>query len=207
MKEHEYRSRIRNARIARDEDERNREKRAALYSCVMMFVMLMLCCMAMTWPSYAVQEFVPQEHSSSNAECKALMVWPLQQTKIVGKYDAPDQPWLPGHRGVDLLTSPQDTILAPTDGVIAFSGVVAGKSVVTVRHGGSLSNLTSTFEPAVTEKKTGTYVSKGEHFAHVEGNSDHCADQCLHWGLRAADRSYADPISKAKPMRIGLKSG
>ncbi len=207
MKEHEYRSRIRNARIARDEDERNREKRAALYSCVMMFVMFMLCCMAMTWPSYAVQEFVPQEHSSSNAECKALMVWPLQQTKIVGKYDAPDQPWLPGHRGVDLLTSPQDTILAPADGVIAFSGVVAGKSVVTVRHGGSLSNLTSTFEPAVTEKKTGTYVSKGEHFAHVEGNSDHCADQCLHWGLRAADRSYADPISKAKPMRIGLKSG
>ncbi len=207
MKEHEYRSRIRNARIARDEDERNRKKRAALYSCAMMSVMLLLCCMAMTWPSYAVQEYSSQEHSSTNAECKALMGWPLQQAKIVGRYDAPDQPWLPGHRGVDLLALPQNAILAPADGVIAFSGVVAGKSVVTIRHGGSLSNLTSTFEPAVTEKKTGTYVLKGEHFAHVEGDSDHCSDQCLHWGLKASDRSYTDPTSKARPMRIGLKSG
>lgn len=207
MREHEYRSRIRNARIARDEDERNRKKRAALYSCVMMSIMLLLCCMAMVWPSYATQEYSSQEHSSTNAECKTLMGWPLQQTKIVGQYDAPDQPWLPGHRGVDLLTSPQNAILAPADGSIAFSGVVAGKSVVTIRHDGSLSNLTSTFEPAVAEKKTGTHVSKGERFAHVEGNSDHCADQCLHWGLKAADHSYADPTSKAKPMRVGLKSG
>ncbi len=207
MKEHEYRSRIRNARIARDEDERNRRKRAVLCSCVMTSVMLLLCCMVMTRPSYAVQEFAPQEHSSSDAECKALMGWPLRRTKIVGRYDAPDQPWLSGHRGVDLLASSQNAILAPADGVISFSGVVAGKSVVTIRHGGSLSDLTSTFEPAVAEKKTGTHVSRGERFAHVEGASDHCADQCLHWGLKTSDRSYTDPTSKAKPTRIGLKSG
>ncbi len=207
MREHEYRLRIRNARIIRDEVERNRRKRDILCMCMMVSITLLLCCMTTTCTSYAVQETTPQERSTSNEECKTLMEWPLQQTKIIGQYDAPDQPWLSGHRGVDLLASPQSAILAPADGVIAFSGIVAGKSVVTLRHSESLSDLTSTFEPAVAEKKTGTRVSKGERFAHMEGDSDHCTDQCLHWGLKTISRNYANPTSKAKPIRIGLKSG
>ena len=36
---------------------------------------------------------------------------------------------------LDLRARPQDAIIAPADGVVAFSGKVAGKSVVTLRHG------------------------------------------------------------------------
>lgn len=91
----------------------------------------------------------------------------------------------------DLQAQVQDAILAPADGTIAFSGKVAGKSVVTLRHGADVGNLTSTFEPAVTTRAVGTSIAKGERFAHVEGDSEHCSAQCLHWGLKGIGRDYS----------------
>ena len=125
--------------------------------------------------------------------------------QVVGKYDAPKQQWLPGHRGVDLLADPQEAIVAPADGVIAFSGNVGGKAVVTIRHGGDLSGLTSTFEPAIAERDVGAHVAQGERFARVEGESDHCDERCLHWGIKSEGRQYTNPESKTRTVRIGLK--
>ena len=134
-----------------------------------------------------------------------MMRWPLNGAQVVGKYDAPKQQWLPGHRGVDLLADPQEAIVAPADGVIAFSGNVGGKAVVTIRHGGDLSGLTSTFEPAIAERDVGAHVTQGERFARVEGESDHCDERCLHWGIKSEGRQYTNPESKTRTVRIGLK--
>ena len=105
----------------------------------------------------------------------------------------------------DLRARPQDAIIAPADGVVAFSGKVAGKSVVTLRHGAETGSLTSTFEPAVTTRPVGAVIAKGERFARVEGGSEHCADGCLHWGLKSGGRDYADPSGRVRPMRVELK--
>ena len=95
--------------------------------------------------------------------------------------------------------------LEHADGVVAFSGKVAGKSVVTLRHGAETGSLTSTFEPAVTTRPVGAVIAKGERFARVEGGSEHCADGCLHWGLKSGGRDYADPSGRVRPMRVELK--
>ena len=101
------------------------------------------------------------------------MQWPLEHAQVIGEYDAPAKQWLPGHRGLDLRARPQDAIIAPADGVVAFSGKVV--------------------------------IVKGERFARVEGGSEHCADECLHWGLKSGGRDYADPSGRVRSMRVELK--
>ena len=201
MNEHEYRRRIQRNRIVQEEKKRIRQQlRQIMVVCALALVMLLLCCLWSAEPTYA-----KTNSGSASGSCVALMRWPLNGAQIVGKYDAPKQQWLPGHRGLDLRADPQEAIIAPADGVIAFSGSVGGKAVVTIRHGGSLSGLTSTFEPAKAECDVGAHVAKGERFAHVEGESDHCNDHCLHWGIKSEGRQYTDPESKTRTVRIGLK--
>lgn len=121
------------------------------------------------------------------------------------RYQAPEKQWLSGHRGIDLNVEEGEELLAPADGMIAFAGSVAGKSVVTIRHGTLHGELTSTFEPATTDLPVGTMVKGGRIFAHVEGSSDHCVDVCLHWGLKGADHGYTDPEGKVRAVTIALK--
>ena len=201
MNEHEYRRRIQRNRIVQEEKKRIRQQlRQIMVVCALACVMLLLCCLWSAEPTYA-----KTNSGSASGSCVALMRWPLNGAQIVGKYDAPKQQWLPGHRGLDLRADPQEAIIAPADGVSAFSGSVGGKAVVTIRHGGSLSGLSSRFEPARAECDVGAHVAKGERFAHVEGESDHCNDHCLHWGIKSEGRQYTDPESKTRTVRIGLK--
>ena len=81
------------------------------------------------------------------------------------RYQAPEKQWLSGHRGIDLNVEEGEELLAPADGMIAFAGSVAGKSVVTIRHGTLHGELTSTFEPATTDLPVGTMVKGGRIFA------------------------------------------
>lgn len=195
----EYRRRIRRVKLSSDELIRYRRRcMAAMTVCVSASVIFTACCLFPSTRAYARQ-------SLGDMGCSASMRWPVDHALIVGRYDVQDKRWLPGHRGVDLRTRSHETIIAPADGVIAFSGKVSGKSVVTIRHGAKPGSLTSTFEPAVTLRAVGTGVSKGERFAQVEGDSDHCADQCLHWGLKTETRDYMDPSDKVRSTRIGLK--
>lgn len=124
--------------------------------------------------------------------------------KPLRAFDRPAHNWLPGHRGVDLAAGQDADILAPETGMIIFAGEVAGKSVVSIRHGPK-ENLTSTFEPAVTHLHPGDRVERGTAWGSVHGHSDHCDDGCLHWGLRTKDREYVNPMSKLGRHRIALK--
>lgn len=201
MDEREYRRRIRRNRIAQEEKKRIRQQlRQTMVVCALACVILLVCCLWSAEPTYA-----KTNAATASGSCAALMRWPLNGAQVVGKYDAPKQQWLPGHRGVDLLADPQEAIVAPADGVIAFSGNVGGKAVVTIRHGGDLSGLTSTFEPAIAERDVGAHVAQGERFARVEGESDHCDERCLHWGIKSEGRQYTNPESKTRTVRIGLK--
>lgn len=145
--------------------------------------------------------YVAVESALGNT-CHAMLDWPLHEpVSMLKAYDGPAQPWLSGHRGVDLKTAPGEELLAPGDGVISFVGKVAGKDVVSVKHG----ELILTFEPAVTQSSVGTSVRRGERFATVGEKSDHCDDVCLHWGIRSSKQSYLDPSSMVSPYRIVLK--
>ena len=120
MDEREYRRRIRRNRIAQEEKKRIRQQlRQTMVVCALACVMLLVCCLWSAEPTYA-----KTNAATASGSCAVLMRWPLNGAQVVGKYDAPKQQWLPGHRGVDLLADPQEAIVAPADGVIAFSGNV-----------------------------------------------------------------------------------
>lgn len=139
--------------------------------------------------------------STDSEICHAAMKWPVKPARIVKAFNPPPKPWLAGHRGVDLAASPGTPLFAPADGVISFAGHVAGKSVVSIRHG----ELTSTFEPAVTKFTVGVAVKQGQQFGHVEGGSDHCGKRCVQWGLKRKNRTYENPAGMTARRKIVLK--
>lgn len=204
VNEREYQRRIRRYRYQCD-TERNdceRQGRRAIISCLITTIAALIICCMMVRPS---QASTSNTTSYSSGECSALMRWPVSDASIMKRYQAPEKQWLSGHRGIDLNVEEGEELLAPADGMIAFAGNVAGKSVVTIRHGTLHGELTSTFEPATTDLPVGTMVKGGRIFAHVEGSSDHCTDVCLHWGLKGADRGYTDPEGKVRAVTIALK--
>lgn len=149
----------------------------------------------------------------SDDGCTSRMTWPVDSPDVIRAFDQPSKPWLAGHRGVDLAAESGDRIIAPAEGTVSFSGSVAGKSVVSITHTGRNTGLVSTFEPASSSLAVGTMVRRGQAVATVEGESDHCTDTCLHWGIKRAGANtsvegrtqYLDPHRYATAGRIGLK--
>ncbi|PLS23943.1 M23 family metallopeptidase [Bifidobacterium imperatoris] len=135
-------------------------------------------------------------------QCSAQFAWPVHDAIVTDSFDQPLTPWATGHRGLDLSTSPGEAILAPRVGTISFAGRVGGKDVVSIRHRGG---VTSTFEPALTDLSVGTTVLAGDSIGVVRGDSDHCEDSCLHWGLKRGSNDYLDPELYAVERKIVLK--
>jgi Peptidase family M23 len=128
--------------------------------------------------------------------------WPLAPTpRVTAAFHAPAQRWGPGHRGVDLLASVGQQVLAIGDGTIAFAGMVAGRGVVVVDHG----ELRSTYEPVTPRVSRGEPVRAGQVIATLAAVGSHCPPAaCLHLGVRRGD-AYLDPLSLLGPQQVRLK--
>src|SRR4051812_12430059 len=119
--------------------------------------------------------------------------WPLPPPRhVVRGFDPPPQPWLPGHRGVDLAGRAGEPVLAAGAGVVSFAGRVARMPVVSVRHP---DGLLTTYQPVRAEVRVGAAVSAGEQIGRLVPFGSHCAPAvCLHWGLRRGS-DYLDPLA------------
>lgn len=119
--------------------------------------------------------------------------WPLDGApQVIRGFEPPPEPWLAGHRGVDLRGSPGDAVRAAGPGRVSFAGAVAGKPVVVVAHEGG---LRTTYEPVVAVAAVGDEVPSGSVLGRLSSAGSHCLPQaCLHWGLRRAD-TYLDPLA------------
>lgn len=119
--------------------------------------------------------------------------WPLPgEPPVVRRFDPPPQPWLPGHRGVDLAAAVGKPVLAAGDGVVTFAGAVAGRPVLTVTHA---AGLRTTYEPVHSDVEVGTPVLTGMPIGRLWAGHPGCAAAaCLHWGLRRGD-TYLDPLA------------
>ncbi|MFC3999551.1 murein hydrolase activator EnvC family protein [Nocardiopsis sediminis] len=110
---------------------------------------------------------------------------------VLRAFDPPEQPWLPGHRGVDLAAEAGADIVAAGAGRVAFAGRVAGTGVVSVVHG----ELRTTYLPVAPEVTRGDTVAAGAPIGTLADDPPHCADRpCLHWGLRRGT-DYLDPMA------------
>lgn len=92
-------------------------------------------------------------------------------------------------------------MLAPTDGTVAFRGVVVDRGVLVLQ---TATGLRTTFEPVDSELSVGTAVSRGHVIGTVAATPGHCAPAtCLHWGVLDGDR-YLDPLAFVGAVRVIL---
>lgn len=120
---------------------------------------------------------------------------------VARQFDPPDQPWLAGHRGVDLLVSAGTPVGAAMAGRIGFAGLVAGKPVVTVIHG----SLRTTYEPVTATRTVGEPVGRGETIGILQEGHSCAGGSCLHWGLKEGD-VYLDPMLLVTRPEVRLLS-
>ncbi|KAB8197072.1 peptidoglycan DD-metalloendopeptidase family protein [Nonomuraea phyllanthi] len=117
--------------------------------------------------------------------------WPLDgHPRVLRPFAPPPEPWLAGHRGVDLAAPPSTPVLAAGPGKVRFAGPVGGRGVITVEHEGG---LRTTYLPVEASVRKGQPVTSGSRLGIIEASTGHCPESCLHWGLRRGTR-YLDPL-------------
>ncbi|MET8353282.1 MULTISPECIES: M23 family metallopeptidase [unclassified Micromonospora] len=119
--------------------------------------------------------------------------WPVDgQPRPVRRFDPPPQPWLAGHRGVDLAAPAGAVIRSAGRGTVLFAGLVAGRPVVTVGHAGG---PRTTHEPVRPSVRPGQPLAAGAPLGELLPGHPGCpAVACLHWGLRRG-AEYLDPLA------------
>jgi len=118
-------------------------------------------------------------------------IWPLDpQPEVVATFDPPEDPYGPGHRGIDLSGRIGQPVLAVADGRVRFAGMVAGRGVLVIEHG----TERSTYEPVIAAVDAGDPVRAGQFVGRLELVSSHCwPAACLHLG-RIEGETYLDPL-------------
>nr|WP_328822352.1 M23 family metallopeptidase [Micromonospora rubida] len=149
---------------------------------------------APTGPSGAGSAAAPAAAARAQPPAPAARFrWPLDGVpRPARRFAPPPQPWLPGHRGVDLVAAPGIVVRAAGSGVVLFAGPVAGRPVVTVGHD---AGLRTTYEPVRPGVRAGDRVAAGTPLGRLRPGHMGCPEAaCLHWGLRRGEE-YLDPLA------------
>lgn len=115
------------------------------------------------------------------------LIWPVP-APVSGEFAPPTQPWLAGHRGIDLPASVGTSVRTPRAGTVTFVGQVADKDVVVISHGW----VRATYEPVRSHLQAGDRVRAGDVIGVTTSGQSHCSEQCVHWGLKYG-QLYLDP--------------
>ncbi|MCU0279556.1 MAG: M23 family metallopeptidase [Candidatus Nanopelagicales bacterium] len=116
--------------------------------------------------------------------------WPVAPATVVAGFEPHDR-FGAGHRGVDLAAAAGQPVRSALPGEVTFTGRVAGRTVVVVRHPGG---VRTTYLPVIPTVAVGTPVSAGTALGRLDIDQ-HCElSTCLHWGARRGD-DYVDPLS------------
>ena len=114
----------------------------------------------------------------------------------------------PAHRGVDLLSEVGDQVFAPTDGVVAYVGVINSIPIVVLAHknnggndgnggnGGNGGNrLRTTYLPVKSHLLVGDVVKRSELIGVVTAQIHLSGKTVLHWGERL-NGEYKNPLRR-----------
>jgi len=137
----------------------------------------------------------------------ARLDWPLRpQPEVVRGFDAPSPNWNPGHRGVDLAGAPGQPVYAAGTATVVFTGLLAGRPVVSLAHPGG---LRTSYEPVRAAVRVGEPVTAQTVIGELVAGHVGCrAAACLHWGAMwgpASGADYVNPLGLLRSTPIRLK--
>ncbi len=119
--------------------------------------------------------------AASTAE--ASTCWrPPVSAPVADPFREPLCRWCPGNRGIEYATTAGDRVVAVTAGEVSFSGTVAGRNYVVIRHA---DGRRATYGNLVDRLYAqGDVIATGAVVGHAAG--------AFHFGLRDGER-YIDP--------------
>jgi len=142
------------------------------------------------------------EGTGGYVEPAARFGWPLAPVPTVSRpFQPPSEPYGPGHRGVDLIGTEGQPVLAAGDGAVVYAGPLADRGVVSIDHP---NGLRTSYEPVRASVRAGQLVRRGEPVGTLTAGHLGCrAEACLHWGLRR-DGQYLDPLLLVRRAHVRL---
>lgn len=112
--------------------------------------------------------------------------WPLVGP-ILRPFERPASEYSEGHRGIDIGAIRGREVRSPVDGVVWFTGTVAGRSVISIDTAdGSIVSI----EPVESTVQRGDVVRLGDEVGLVSGTHD--GYNAIHLGVRV-NGAYVDP--------------
>lgn len=119
---------------------------------------------------------------------------PIPGVQILLDFAPAQQRWSVGHRGIDFAAKTGTRVQAIGPGTVIFAGTIAGKPVISIEHPDL--GMRSTYEPVIGVVGQGDVVSGGQLIGSIARVGGHCADRCLHLGLKGPGLGeYRDPLS------------
>jgi len=134
-------------------------------------------------------------------------MWPIDTPHVVVReFFVPTSDYGPGHRGIDIAVTNGDVVTAPAAGRVLFSGMVAGRGVLTIEHD---DDVVSTLEPVTSLVTPGQVVTAGTavavvHQPDVVWDSSHVCS-CLHLGARYRGEYVSPRTLLEQGRRVVLK--
>jgi murein DD-endopeptidase MepM/ murein hydrolase activator NlpD len=133
----------------------------------------------------------PEQADAPNAPASGPWRSPVGALDLLTRFDPPPEPWLPGHRGVDLAAGPGLPVTAAGAGTVVFADDLAGRGVVSIVHD---NGLRTTYEPVEPLVVAGETVTAGQTIGRLQPDHASCPGQvCLHLGLKRGPL-YLDPM-------------
>jgi murein DD-endopeptidase MepM/ murein hydrolase activator NlpD len=123
----------------------------------------------------------------SRATASAEWRWPVSGP-VIREFQRPPSEYSEGHRGIDIGALKGREVRSPVDGTVWFSGVVAGRPVVSID---TASGIIVSMEPVEAGVVEGDVVASGEPIGVVSGTHD--GRNAVHVGVRV-NGVYEDPL-------------
>ncbi|MBN9202745.1 MAG: hypothetical protein ABS61_14460 [Microbacterium sp. SCN 70-18] len=126
--------------------------------------------------------------------------WPISPAALVRPFEPPAHAYGPGHRGIDIGSTPRSPVHAPAAGMVVFAGRVVDRPVISIDHG---DGVVSSMEPIDPTVVVGDVVVAGSRIGSVSSEG-HGAPGRLHLGIRVHG-AYVDPLALlSSPARAVL---
>jgi hypothetical protein len=146
---------------------------------------------------------VPAHAGAQAGASSSGWTWPLPgEPEVDRPFQPPTSAWGAGHRGVDLRGELGLPVRAAGPGTITYSGLLAGRGVVTVSHAGG---LRTTYEPVDATVGVGDVVAAGDVIGTLATGHASCriGVTCLHWGLLRG-KTYLDALGLVVAGKLQL---